>query len=160
MDSTSLNPAGSHLSSSCCVKPLCSPYNQKASVLWGVLPPKKSSQQVIFNNAPCRLNMAGRKHPRLQSILGVKHPEELQPGSLTSPNAEGHRLRASPVKKSEPCFPTQSPCCLPLHYWHTNSCVQPSSIQELPACSSSTPPFTRGFFLCFVQLCKRKKASG
>lgn len=62
-DGTSLNPAGSHPSSSCCIESLCSPSNQKASVLWGVLPPGKSCQQVIFNNAPCRLNKRGRKPP-------------------------------------------------------------------------------------------------
>lgn len=145
-DSTSLNLAGSHPSSSCYVKLLCSPYTQEVSVLQGTLAPSNSSQQVIFNNAPCRL--MSEKPPSLQSISGVKHKVELQSGSLTSPVAKGYRLKAVPVRKSQPWFPTQSPIALLAYKQLCSASIHPRAV-SLQLFNSTVH---RGFFLCFIHI--------
>lgn len=129
----------------------------KTTVLQGIQAPSKSKPLVIFSNAPCRLNTRSGKCPSLQNISGAKSIVELKPGFPTFPNAKGCGLKAIPLRKSEPWFPTQSSRCLPWHYWHTNSCVQPSSIQELSAGSSSTPQFTGAFFFVSFRFWKGEK---
>lgn len=67
------------------------------------------------------------------------------------------KCKAIPVRKSEPWFPMQSPGCLLWYYWHTNTCVWPSAIQELSTCSSSTPQLTGAFLLVFFSGLEREK---
>lgn len=107
--------ARSHHSSPCCVKLLCSPYNLNMSILYGILPPRKSSQQVIFSHAPCRLNTRGWKFPSLQSISWEKRILGLEPGSLTYPEEKGHGLEAILVSKVSSGSPHNHPaasCCI------------------------------------------------
>lgn len=101
--------ARSHHSSPCCVKLLCSPYNLNMSILYGILPPRKSSQQVIFSHAPCRLNTRGWKFPSLQSISWGKRILGLEPGSPTYPEEKGHGLEAILVSKVSSGSPHNHP---------------------------------------------------
>lgn len=96
--------------------------------------------------------MRGENPPSLPSILGVKvrGAAALFPGNP--------KCKAIPVRRSELWFPMQSPGFLPWHYWHTNTCVWPSAIQELSTGSSSTPQFTGAFFLDFFKFKKEKNA--
>lgn len=80
----SLNPAGSHPSSSCCLKPLCSLCNQKASSWGASYSQARAASWWFFSKA----GHEGWETPQFAKHFGSASSEELQPCSLTTPNAK------------------------------------------------------------------------
>lgn len=127
------------------------PVQPKGFILKGILLPSKSSQLGTFWQSSLQAGHEGWETLQFAKHFGSESSEELQPCSLTTPNAKPFLWG-----KVSPASP-RNPGCLPWHYWHTNSCVWPSSIQQLSICSSSTPQFTGAFFLVLFRFRKEKK---